>query len=215
MTRNFEGPIQTIIPWATNAFTEAVIERVKRDFGTHFRGFWMLGGMSGGGMGFIFDPSRKQAAEDSMPAIMSEARRELESGLAFAMQPVVYDFAINERGSCADLLPDDCALLPRAYYELMLPGLLRRDPHMLSASEAATFCSSAQPSRRLPISRPRSEGWSAGCFHRLPARMGAAPVLWRHCSTSSASTRRNTRPSGRNCAPAGSGWPRTGCPFRR
>src|SRR5207249_6595914 len=52
-TRNFHGPIQTIIPWATNYFTETLIERVQAEFGKGFWGFWMLGGMSGGGMGFI------------------------------------------------------------------------------------------------------------------------------------------------------------------
>ena len=60
-TRNFFGPIQTIIPWATNLYTEQLIDRVRAAFGEQFWGFWMLGGMSGGGMGFIFDP-RVQAS---------------------------------------------------------------------------------------------------------------------------------------------------------
>ncbi|MCX6903080.1 MAG: UTP--glucose-1-phosphate uridylyltransferase, partial [Verrucomicrobia bacterium] len=50
-TRNFEGPIQAIIPWASNLFTETLIQRVRQEFGGRFWGFWMLGGMSGGGMG--------------------------------------------------------------------------------------------------------------------------------------------------------------------
>jgi hypothetical protein len=54
--RNFEGPIQTIIPWASNLYTETLIGRVREEMGAGFWGFWMLGGMSGGGMGFIFDP---------------------------------------------------------------------------------------------------------------------------------------------------------------
>ena len=32
------------------------------------------------------------------------------------MEPVVYDFAINEHGTSADLLAADDALLPRGYY---------------------------------------------------------------------------------------------------
>src|SRR5256885_11158823 len=63
-TRNFGGPIQTIIPWATNHFTETVIQRVRDKFAADFWGFWMLGGMSGGGMGFIFDPQRKREAQE-------------------------------------------------------------------------------------------------------------------------------------------------------
>ena len=35
---------------------------------------------------------------------MSATKRELQHALPFAMEPVVYDFAINERGTCADLL---------------------------------------------------------------------------------------------------------------
>jgi hypothetical protein len=54
--KNFEGPIQTIIPWATNPYTETIINRIREEFREHFWGFWMMGGMSGGGMGFIFDP---------------------------------------------------------------------------------------------------------------------------------------------------------------
>ena len=35
---------------------------------------------------------------------MSATKRELQHALPFAMEPVVYDFAINERGTFADLL---------------------------------------------------------------------------------------------------------------
>ena len=35
-TRNFAGPIQTIIPWATNLFTETLIQCVEGEFGKHF-----------------------------------------------------------------------------------------------------------------------------------------------------------------------------------
>ena len=103
-TRNFAGPIQTIIPWASNLYTERLIERARAAFGEQFWGFWMLGGMSGGGMGFIFDPAVKAAAQDRMPEIMRPAKRQLETAMPFAMEPVVYDFAINERGTWAELL---------------------------------------------------------------------------------------------------------------
>lgn len=53
----------------------------------------MLGGMAGGGMGFIFDPSRKAEAQDRNLGIMSETKRQLESAVPFAIEPVVYDFA--------------------------------------------------------------------------------------------------------------------------
>ncbi len=103
-TRNFVGPIQAIIPWASNLYTERLIDRARAAFGEQFWGFWMLGGMSGGGMGFIFDPAVKAAAQDRMPEIMSSTKRQLETAMPFAMEPVVYDFAINERGTWAELV---------------------------------------------------------------------------------------------------------------
>ncbi len=49
---------------------------------------------------------------------MSQTRRHLEHALPFAMEPVVYDFAINDEGTSARLLPTGEALLPPAYYGL-------------------------------------------------------------------------------------------------
>lgn len=131
-TRNFFEPIQTIIPWASNYFTETLIQRVRREFGDAFWGFWMLGGMSGGGMGFIFSPEKKPLAQERLQQLMSETKRELQFALPFAMEPVVYDFAINERGTVADLLEAGSALMPPGYYTLTVPTLLRQDRHSLS-----------------------------------------------------------------------------------
>src|SRR5207248_6168470 len=52
-TRNFQQPIETIIPWTTNYFTEALIEQMRSELGNAFWGLWMLGGMAGGGMGCV------------------------------------------------------------------------------------------------------------------------------------------------------------------
>ena len=91
-----------------------------------FWGFLMLGGISGGGMGFIFDPRRKTEAQDYLQDLMRTTKRRLQNALPFAMEPVVYDFAINDRGTVADALEGDEALMPR--------GLLRH----LGARVAAT-----------------------------------------------------------------------------
>lgn len=131
-TRNFKEPIQAIIPWATNYFTERLIGAVAEEFGTDFWGFWMLGGMSGGGMGFIFDPAKKTRGQQRLQEIMSQTKAELEHALPFAMQPVVYDFAINERGTFADLLAGKNGLMPADYYTLILPAVLRADRRTLS-----------------------------------------------------------------------------------
>ncbi len=131
-TRNFRQPIQSIIPWATNCFTETLISRVQAEFGSDFWGFWMLGGMSGGGMGFIFAPEHKARAQARLQVIMSGIKLELQAALPFAMDPVIYDFAINERGTFADLLAGEAALMPPGYYTLTAPALLRQDRHSLS-----------------------------------------------------------------------------------
>src|SRR5678815_2303600 len=94
----------------------------------------MLGGMSGGGMGFIFNPAKKAVAQQRMQEIMSATKRELSSALPFAMEPVVYDFAINEHGTFADLLDGDSALMPASYYALIVPRLLRQAKANLSSS---------------------------------------------------------------------------------
>lgn len=145
-TRNFRGPIQAIIPWASNYYTETLIRRAGDDFKDRFWGFWMLGGMSGGGMGFIFDPAVKAEAQVRLQEIMSTAKREMEYALPFAMEPVVYDFAINEFGTRADLLADEEALLPLGYYRLIAPPLLR------------------QPFQQIPAQRRRElDRLSAAC----------------------------------------------------
>jgi hypothetical protein len=149
-TRNFFGPIQTIIPWASNAFTESVIERTRARFGSDFLGFWMLGGMSGGGMGFIFTRERQPAAKDALLSILKETRRDFEPALPFAMEPVVYDFAINDRGTFAELLEGDDALLPADYYTQALPELLRKDPRSLTPLRRAELDRFAQACRARP-----------------------------------------------------------------
>ncbi|AWM39591.1 UTP--glucose-1-phosphate uridylyltransferase [Gemmata obscuriglobus] len=147
-TRNFGGPIQTIIPAATNAFTEALIASTRAHFGTDFWGFWMLGGMSGGGMGFIVAPERKPEAQRFLLAEMSRLRGALRTSLPFAMEPVVYDFAINPRGTAADLLPADESLLPRGYYALLVPRWLREDPRAVPASKRAELDRVGRAARR-------------------------------------------------------------------
>jgi hypothetical protein len=160
-TRNFFGPIQTIIPWATNLYTETIIDRVRARFGADFRGFWMLGGMSGGGMGFIFAPHARAAAQEALGEIMRQTKRELEHALPFAMEPVVYDFAVNERGTWSDFLAGADALMPPGYYALTVPTLLKRE--RLSPSRRAELDAFAAACR----TEPRLSGMVDTLFDRL------------------------------------------------
>jgi len=160
--RNFDGPIQTIIPWAGNLYTETLIRRVRAEMGDSFWGFWMLGGMSGGGMGFLFDPHRKAIAQDRLQAIMSDTKRQMEQAVPFAMEPVVYDFAVNERGTEAVLLRGDAALMPAGYYQHAVPTLIRMESRLLS------------PQRRAELER-----FTAAC-HNVPEFLGMVQYVFEH-----------------------------------
>ncbi|HTA30465.1 MAG TPA: hypothetical protein VK731_08260, partial [Candidatus Cybelea sp.] len=166
-SRNFAGPLQTIIPWAGNFYTETLIDKARAEFGADFWGFWMLGGMSGGGMGFIFAPDRKAEAQDRLQVIMSQTKRSLESALPFAMEPVVYDFALNERGTWADLLTGDDALLPPSYYAMVVPQLLKLDLRTLPRMRRAELDKFAAASH----SKPELAGVVRDVFDRLLPRL--------------------------------------------
>jgi hypothetical protein len=166
-TRNFFGPIQTIIPWATNLYTETIIDRVRARFGSDFQGFWMLGGMSGGGMGFIFAPHRRAEAQLALGEIMRDAKRELEDALPFAMEPVVYDFAVNDRGTWSDLLTGPAALMPPGYYALTVPRLLKA--RTLSAAQRADLDAFGAACR----TQPELAGMVHTLFDRLFPRAAA------------------------------------------
>jgi hypothetical protein len=162
LQRNFEGPLQTIIPWAANLYTNTLIDRARREFGDDFWGFWMLGGMSGGGMGFLFNPQRKAEAQIRMQAIMSETRRQMERSVPFAMEPVVYDFAINEQGTQAALFCGSDSLMPASYYTLQVPPLIRM----------------AMP-RLSPVRRAELERFTAACRAK-PDYAGMIQTLFDH-----------------------------------
>jgi hypothetical protein len=161
--RNFFGPIQAIIPWASNFYTETLIERTKTAFGKDFWGFWMLGGMSGGGMGFIVAPEIKRQAQDRLQEIMLRAKGELQHALPFAMDPVVYDFGINPQGTFADVLGGDAALMPMGYYAMHMPQWLRLDQRTLSPMRRAELQRFGAACR----TRPELGGMTKTLFDRL------------------------------------------------
>ena len=166
-TRNFREPIQTIIPWASNAFTENLITAVRGEFGADFWGFWMLGGMSGGGMGFIVAPHRKAEAQVRLQALMSRGKAELAHALPFATEPVVYDFLINEHGTRAEFLTGEAALLPRGYYALHIPRRLRAAPGSLTPGQRAELDRFGAACRL----RPELGGMMQTLFDRLVPRL--------------------------------------------
>ena len=172
-TRNFSGPIQAIIPWASNLYTETLIERVRAEFADDFWGFWMLGGMSGGGMGFIFEPGKHARAGDRLQEIMAETKAALDAALPFAMDPVVYDFAINERGTWGELITGDAALMPSGYYVMTVPTLLRQERGQLSTLRRAELDRFGAACR----TRPELAGMVQMLFDRLLPRTRHEEVI--------------------------------------
>lgn len=130
--RNFFGPLQEIIPWCTNRFTNSLVEQCEQQYGEQFWGFWMLGGMAGGGMGFIFDPSIKAEAQTWLQNTLLKTKKAMQSQLPFAMDPVVYEFKINDRGTWAELHEGETTPMPNTYYAMMVPRWLKQSAHELS-----------------------------------------------------------------------------------
>lgn len=189
-TRNFAGPIQTIIPWASNHYTQTLISQTQARFGPDYWGFLMLGGISGGGMGFWFEPSRKTEAQGFLQELMGRTKRDLQHALPFAMEPVVYDFAINDRGTVAELWEADDALMPPGYYALCAPEWLRHEVRELSPavrSEITRFAAACREHPRLAGSpellysalfpQPSAEDRSQVSLKRLLEGNGFDPEL--------------------------------------
>ncbi len=160
---NFFGPLQAIIPWASNLYTETLITRIGQQFGDSFWGFLMLGGMSGGGMGFFFDPACRTAAETALQELLAQTKQELQDALPFAMEPVVYNFRINDQGTWTELLDQDRALMPLSYYALLAPRWLRQEFHTLPAGRRAELLQFTARCRH----DPRMSGAASLLFSRL------------------------------------------------
>jgi len=117
-------------------------------------------------MGFIFAPKQKAAAQQFLKDVMAQTKRGLQNALPFAMEPVVYDFAINPHGTHAELLTGEQALLPPSYYALMAPQWLRTDPRELTPLRRAELVRFGAACR----TRPELAGMVETLFDRLLPR---------------------------------------------
>ena len=54
-------------------------------------------------MGFMFDPDIKTEASSMLGEIMTQLKYEMESSNPFAMDPVVFNYSVNEQGTVAEL----------------------------------------------------------------------------------------------------------------
>jgi hypothetical protein len=170
---NFNGPIKTIIPWATTYFTEQIIAKAKKRFGDSYYGFLMLGGMSGGGMGMFVDPDKCEEYKAAVLDILQETKSELSDSLPFAMQPVVYNWSINQKGTWGNLLHGSEAMMPEQYYAIHVSEMVRKEPSAIAyirraeVDQFTTYCEKnnlAYPllrtiiSNLFKVSDPSSQG---------------------------------------------------------
>lgn len=130
--QNWEQSIKQIIPWASTYFTEQIIAKAKKQFGEDYYGFLMLGGMSGGGMGMFVNPERYEDYKLAVLDILRKTKNELSDSLPFAMEPVVYNWSINNKGTWATLHEGNEALMPEQYYAIHVSELVRKEPNSIS-----------------------------------------------------------------------------------
>jgi hypothetical protein len=108
----------------------------------------------------------------------------MEHAVPFAMEPVVYHFAINERGTTADLRTGDDALMPAEYYTVAVPPLVRAEAKLLSPARRAELDRFASACRNLPefggmVQQmfdhllPRGHEQASGAAHSLDALLRA------------------------------------------
>jgi galactokinase/mevalonate kinase-like predicted kinase len=150
-TANWEGPIKTIIPWATTHYTETLIKKAKEKLGDNYLGFLMMGGMSGGGMGMFVKPESYETSKKIILEFLQETKKELSDALPFAMNPIVYNFRINPRGTYAHLKEGINALMPQKYYALHLPELVKKEPETIPyirRAEIDTFTQQCEKSEQ-------------------------------------------------------------------
>ena len=126
-------------------------------------------------MGFLFSPERKAAGPGAHAGHHERNQARLERSVPFAMEPVVYDFAINEHGTQAALLRGDDALMPPAttrcrFLRWSAPKRRRLSPRAPRRAGALH--------RGMPLQRRITPAWSNTLFdHMLPAgqRCGRGP----------------------------------------
>jgi len=156
--RNFFGPIQTIIPLGQQPLHGNADPRCPRGSSAgDFYGFWMLGGMAGGGMGFMFNP---EFGPQHRTAGRVDAGNQAAARNGPCRSPWSRWYTISpstNRGTEARLLERNAALMPAAYYTLLIPALVKTDTRLLPDARKAELASlaTALPAERRDASRGR------------------------------------------------------------
>ncbi|MBU1625965.1 UTP--glucose-1-phosphate uridylyltransferase, partial [bacterium] len=124
---NFDTCITPIIPWVTNSFTEEIRSYLENKYVEDFWGFLMLGGMTGGGMAYIVNPSRKNEILEDLKSVLKSKKDKYSQAIPFAMDPVIYMFSVNHDGIIAHLKEGKDVLMPDEYYKFKIMQILVSD----------------------------------------------------------------------------------------
>jgi hypothetical protein len=71
----------------------------------------------------------------------------MQTSFPFAVEPVVYDFAVNENGTVAELRTGAGAILSIPYYLFRAPADLRQETRLLTAERRAELARFAHTHR--------------------------------------------------------------------
>jgi UDP-N-acetylglucosamine pyrophosphorylase len=118
-SRDWEEPLQKIIPWVNNAFTSDLTNQLKKVYQDDYWGFLMLGGMSGGGMAFLVNPSIRSVFKKEISERLTKLKDKYSASYPFIIDPVVYDFKINHTGITARILDGNDAQLPEQFFSMV------------------------------------------------------------------------------------------------
>lgn len=76
----------------------------------------------------------KPEAQLWLQPTMLDTKKSMELRLPFAMEPVVYEFEINDRGTWGTFASDQSQRMSNDYYAMMVPAWLQLSPHEILKS---------------------------------------------------------------------------------
>jgi UDP-N-acetylglucosamine pyrophosphorylase len=88
-------------------------------------------------MGMFVNPEKYEHYKTQVLELLRSTKNELSAALPFAMEPVVYNWRINQRGTWSSLHEGTAALMPEQYYGIHVSELVRKAPNTISYNRRA------------------------------------------------------------------------------
>ena len=212
--RNFDGPIQTIIPWASNLYTETLIQRSARAalaMRSGDSGCWAECRAAGWDSSSIrrAKPRHRSALATLMREVSKQARRRRAvchgTGRLRLLDQRARNLCRVHRRAAAAILPD-------GYYNLMLPLGLRKDQRLLSACERSDLERFSSICHGVAGPRDRARGFLDRLLPHDAMAQTASGVRSIRCWPRTASIPSSMSAFRRSCARDISGLRRIGFP---